>query len=294
MGCSGTKVKKENYIIAEFYIDEEDINSEIHILNCVENLIREKRPEDRSEDEKNHLQEFKNENDLTKCSIRINDALIPFCYRYKFQAPGNYIIEYTFPIKLTQTSYMFFNCNCMKKVDLSNLDTSNLTKLRGMFQECSNLESIIFFNSLNQKVINMDCFFIFCEKLKNISLSNSNKDISISFDYLFCNCSALETVDLSNFEAKLIKATSMFSDCNNLKKVDLSGLVSTNESKLEGMFHGFTDKNKLITKDKNILKEFEEQNDGEEGLEEGVAEEGEDLYEEEGQEGEEWGEEAAS
>ena len=83
----------------------------------------------------------------------------------------------------------------------------------------------------------------------------------------------------------------MFSDCNNLKKVDLFGLVSTNESKLEGMFHGFTDKNKLITKDKNILKEFEEQNDGEEGLVEGVAEEGEDLYEEEG---EEWGEAEAA
>ena len=115
MGSSGTKVKKENYITAELYIDEENVNKEIHILNCVENYIREIPLEDRQEDEIEVLQEFKNENDLTKCSIRINDALIPFCYRYKFQAPGNYIIEYTFPIKLTQTSYMFHDCACMKK-----------------------------------------------------------------------------------------------------------------------------------------------------------------------------------
>ena len=39
---------------------------------------------------------------------------------------------------------MFHDCACMKKVDLSNLDTSNLTKLNAMFQSCENLESINF------------------------------------------------------------------------------------------------------------------------------------------------------
>lgn len=246
------------------------------------------------EEDAKEMESIKNEEDIKKTSISINNKPIPFCYQYKFPAPGNYTIKYSFNEPLKQTSYMFNDCQYLKKVDLSHFDTSNLTKIFAMFQSCVNLETLIFFKSPLDKLTHMNFFLHNCSKIKSISWSNFNQEIAVKMEYLFTGCHELETVDLSNFKAKLIKATSMFSDCNNLKKVDLSGLVSTNESKLEGMFHGFTDKNKLITKDKNILKEFEEQNDGEEGLVEGVAEEGEDLYEEEGQEGEEWGEEAAA
>ena len=58
---------------------------------------------------------------------------------------------------------MFHDCECMKTVDLSNFDTSNLTKLASMFKSCANLESIKFFNSPIPKVTDMEEFrFIWC------------------------------------------------------------------------------------------------------------------------------------
>ena len=64
-----------NYIIAEIYIEEEDIDENIRILNSYEEWIR------------NNPLKFikcndilKNEEEIKKCEIKINDELIPFNY----------------------------------------------------------------------------------------------------------------------------------------------------------------------------------------------------------------------
>jgi len=60
-------------------------------------------------------------------------------------------------------------CSRMKKIDLSNFDTSNLTKARGMLQDCTNLEAVKFFDSPIEKVADMIAFFSSCIKMKNFS-----------------------------------------------------------------------------------------------------------------------------
>ena len=99
-----------------------------------------------------------------------------------------------------------------------------------------------------------------CSKIKSISLSNFNKEITVTMDNCFTSCNKLETVDLSNFKAKVVSASYMFNECDNLKKLDLSGLVSTDESRIEDMFFGIheIDKNNLVIKDQNILKIYDE------------------------------------
>ena len=39
MGCTGAETK-DNYIKAEFNIDEENIDKEVQILNCIQNICR--------------------------------------------------------------------------------------------------------------------------------------------------------------------------------------------------------------------------------------------------------------
>ena len=145
MGCLGA-VSKENCIIAEFDIDEENTNKEVLIMESTEHILREIPKEDLYPDEEKQMEQYKDEKEISQCSIRVNDALIPFCYKYKFQAPGTYKIKYTFPKALAQTSFMFSRCSRLKKIDLSNFDTTNLTKERGMLSDCTNLESLKFFD----------------------------------------------------------------------------------------------------------------------------------------------------
>ena len=68
-----------NYITAEIFIEEEDLFENKRIINSFEN----------SKHENNlKIEEFeykyKNENEIEKCVITINDEPISFCYFYKF------------------------------------------------------------------------------------------------------------------------------------------------------------------------------------------------------------------
>ena len=87
----------ENYIIAEIFISEKDINNNIRIINSHDEFYR-----------KMGLNvEEKNEKQIVNCEIRINNVLVPFNYFYTFPKIGLYKIKYSFKNYLTNTSYMF-------------------------------------------------------------------------------------------------------------------------------------------------------------------------------------------
>ena len=66
-----------NYIIAEIYIKEEDINEKIRIINSYEEFMRIKSYSEIKD-------KYKNEYEIKNCEIIINNELIPFTYFYKF------------------------------------------------------------------------------------------------------------------------------------------------------------------------------------------------------------------
>ena len=101
-----------NYIIAEIYIKDEDINEEIQIINSYENAQRRSNRE--------IIKEYMNEEEIKKCEIRINDKLIQFTYYYKFINKGKYIIKYSFYNYLSKTNYMFSDCSSLTNINLSN------------------------------------------------------------------------------------------------------------------------------------------------------------------------------
>ena len=95
------EINFDNYIIAEINVKDEDINKNIKILNSYEESFRTS-PGKFIEDNI-----FKNEEEIKKCKIEINDELIPFNYYHKFKSKGKYTIKYSFKNTLTNTCLMF-------------------------------------------------------------------------------------------------------------------------------------------------------------------------------------------
>ena len=67
------------------------------------------------------------------------DKIIKFCYFYEFKEKGKYNIKYIFKNNIKNCNYMFYNCNKLTSINLSNFKTNNVTNMRNMFYGCKNL-----------------------------------------------------------------------------------------------------------------------------------------------------------
>ena len=182
--------KITNYIIATIEIKNDNLNQ--RIINSYENAKRE---------EKNYLdfdeiKEIENEDIISDCEIYINDKKIDFDYYYDFPKEGNYIIKYIFKKELLSTNFMFYNCYSIKTLDLSNINTKNVTNMEYMFNNCNSLISIDLSNINTENVTNMEFMFCKCNSLKAIDLSNFNTHKVTNMEYMFCDCSSLKTLNL--------------------------------------------------------------------------------------------------
>ena len=149
MGCGDSPIERRNHIIAEIYIGEQDINKEIRIINSYEQASREDKDFKENYKKENRLKDeetdniYPNEKEIKRCKIKINGKLNKFSYFYKFNQKGEYNIQYSFPIKLTNITYMFYGCNSLTYIDLSNFNTQNVTNMSHMFNGCNSLTKII-------------------------------------------------------------------------------------------------------------------------------------------------------
>ena len=91
---------------------------------------------------------------------------------------------------------LFFRCENLKSIDVSNWDVSGVENMAFMFSDCKNLESIDVSNWDVSRVENMINIFSGCENLKSIDVSNwdasSVKDIhgifnGCNFNYKLSN-----------------------------------------------------------------------------------------------------------
>ena len=64
---------------------------------------------------------------------------IDFSYKYKFIKEEQYAINFLFKQLLTNTNYLFYECNKLLSVDLSNFNIFNVTSMEDMFSECYSL-----------------------------------------------------------------------------------------------------------------------------------------------------------
>lgn len=127
-------------------------------------------------------------------------------------------------------SSMFSGCKSLESLNLSNFNTSNVTKMNWMFNDCWNLRNLDVSGFNTSNVIYMDYMFQECNALKGIDVSKFNTSKTLSFWGMFEGCGSLITLDIRNFDFSTCLNASlgysptnvMFRDCYQLETLYLS------------------------------------------------------------------------
>ena len=138
------------------------------------------------------------------------------------------------------TEFWFLNLKKLKKIEgLTNLNTSEVTTMRGMFAGCSRLTSLDLSNFKTEKVQDMSEMFRGCQNLTSLDLSNFKTENVKDMRGMFGSCYNLTSLDLSNFKTEDVKDMSyMFHGCNSLQTIYCNNTWACSESM--GMFSGCT------------------------------------------------------
>ena len=127
----------------------------------------------------------------------------------------------------------------MTSIDLSALDTSEVTDMWGMFNVCSSLTSLDVSNFDTSKVTNMHWMFGYCEGLTSLDVSNFDTSKVTNMNNMFVGCSGLTSLDLSKFDtSKITNMDWMFFDCRSLTSLDVSSFDTSQATDMSDMFHG--------------------------------------------------------
>ena len=142
----------------------------------------------------------------------------------------------------SSVAWMFGFCSSLESLDLSGLDTSNVTDMHDMFLYCSSLESLDLSDFVTSSVTDMVEMFFYCSSLEFLDLSSFDTSSVVYMPYMFYGCSSLESLDLSSFDtASVAYMDYMFSSCALLATIYVSELWSTDSvTSSPSMFKGCT------------------------------------------------------
>ncbi|HGW2854598.1 TPA: BspA family leucine-rich repeat surface protein [Enterococcus faecalis] len=128
----------------------------------------------------------------------------------------------------------------IKSIDLSGLDTSNVTDMGYMFQAASALTSVNL-NGLNtSNVRQMDYMFdTYASGLTTLDLSSFDTSNVVNMSNMFMSSTGLQTVNLSSFNtSKVYQMSYMFWNCSSLTNLDISNFDTSNVEEMRYMFAG--------------------------------------------------------
>ena len=92
---------------------------------------------------------------------------------------------------------MFNYCNSLTTLDVSNWDTSKVTKTEYMFSNCKALTTLDISNWDTSKVTTMQVMFEYCSSLTTIKGVIDMKSCN-SYNYMFNGCTKLRGVKIKN------------------------------------------------------------------------------------------------
>ena len=231
----GNCKKIDNFIKGEIKIGQEDINKEIRIINSYDNVKKSLKEKIKKEEEY-----YKNEKELKEnIEIKINGENIKFSYFYKFEEEGDYKIDYLFKKDLTNANHIFYDCETLTNLDLSEFNSENINNLKCMFYNCKSLIDLNLSNFITNNVEDMSHIFEGCSSLINLDLSKIKTDKAIYMNRMFKDCKSIKSLDLSKFITKnVIDMNNMFSGCNSLEKINITTKFKTfNVKNMDSMFY---------------------------------------------------------
>ena len=134
--------------------------------------------------------------DLNKLNTKlfINDIQMEYEKYFVPKKEGNYNIKLEFNINLTDSSFMFAECENIIRINFINFNTENITDMESMFFNCKNLVDINLFSFNTKNVINLSKMFYKCYNLKNLDLSSFKLKKEADVSKIFYGCK----IDLKN------------------------------------------------------------------------------------------------
>ena len=139
--------------------------------------------------------------------------------------------------EVTNMNGMIGGCSSLTNLDLSNFDTSQVTDMCYMFGGCSGLTSLGVSNFDTSKVTDMSFMFIGCEGLTGLDLSKFDTSKVTNMSTMFKWCSSLTNLDVSNFDTSNVKNMSdMFAFCRSLTSLDVSKFDTSKVTDMSWMF----------------------------------------------------------
>ena len=122
------------------------------------------------------------------------------------------------------------NYGRLKTLNVSNLDTSQVTDMRMTFNGCSSLTSLDVSNWNTSKVTDMYAMFSHCDTLTSLDVSHFDTSKVTNMSYMFNGCSKLTYLDLSNWNtSRANKMSYMFSSCTSLRTIKINDQASANK-----------------------------------------------------------------
>ena len=139
---------------------------------------------------------------------------------------------------MTSMSRMFYKSTSLKNIDVSGFDTSKVVNMIFMFNNCSSLISLDLSSFNTSNVTNMEAMFQNDVNLENITFGdNFNTSKVKDMIVMFASCKKLSYINLSNFDTSNVKEMqSMFYYCENLKSLDLSNFDTSQVINMYAMF----------------------------------------------------------
>ena len=169
------------------------------------------------------------------CNITDSSSVFSTCKKLKTIANiGNLNIS-----KSEGISYLFYECNALTQLDLSNWDTSNIQYMIATFDGCNNLTEVNCSTWNTSKVYNMQLAFYNCNSLETIPVRDWDTKNVMYMNKAFGNCTSLINLDVSKWDtSKVVELTNTFYHCSSLKTLDVSKWKTSNVLRADSLFSG--------------------------------------------------------
>ena len=161
-------------------------------------------------------------------------------YRISWQLYKDSICSVRFEgtVKASGVVPSFHDMTRLKEIDLSGIDTTNITSFSCMFQNSSSLVSADLSGLSTSSVTGMSCLFEGCSSLVSVELSGLDVSNVSDMSYMFSGCTSLASLDLSRLEFSNAKdMSSMFYGCTNLRSLELPKVLSATVQNMSSMFY---------------------------------------------------------
>ena len=150
-------------------------------------------------------------------------------------------IEYLHTENSRSMYYMFYNCNKLSNLDVSNFDTKNVQSMQCLFAGCNSIDFLDLSNFNTEKVTNMFRMFDSCKNIIKLDLSGFNTRNVTNIGWMFLACHNLSDINFGKMDtSSVVEFRYMFGGCRSLKSINISCFNMENAKDIDMMFNGCT------------------------------------------------------